>query len=460
MAASKTPQSRENPPGGATTVPAVAATERPRAPRMPPKIRAGMGDVTAEFVEIYSDEALARATGLVSILKDDRGGIGDASLLASLAEVPAELWRNMYRSMLRLRRLELRLTEAAAAKAAAKAATRAAAKAAAKTAATTGRLPGLTEERQDLPPATAYAFGGLEAASIAPLAAVTARDWVVPGHREGAAALFRGLPLRDYLANVLGNANDRAKGRQAPGHPVTPRAFNVLPASASASTHLPQAAGLAWAARIKQDDTVVLCYLDAAGTAAEDFHTGLNFAAVFRAPVIFVCLNAEASQGAGAGQPGRPGLGAGIASETVAIKALAYGMPGVRVDGTDALAVFHVVRAAVETARAGGGPTLIEAVTRRPGRTAGEQTPETAMVPPSGDPILRLADWLRASAVLGAEEAARWATELDTEIAAALAAESDVPAPATATLIEDVYATPPAALAAQLHDLAQVRGKR
>jgi 2-oxoisovalerate dehydrogenase E1 component alpha subunit len=403
-----------------------------------------MGDVAAEMVEIYSDEALRLATGLVSVVAD---GPGDAANPGPQIrhEVSQEVWREIFRGMLRVHRLELRLTAATAA----------------------GRLPMATEVRESMP-APAYELGGLEAATIAPLATLTARDWVVPGHREGAAALYRGLPLRAYLANVLGNANDRAKGRQAPGHPVGARALNVLPASASASTHLPQAAGLAWAAKIKRDDTVVLCYLDAAATAGEDFHTGLNFAAVFRVPAVFVCINtvpSVAANGSSTTSASHLGVGVGLGSETVAVKALAYGIPGIRVDGGDAVAVFQVARAAVEAARRGGGPTLIEAVTERLARqvgvAAGPGAPPAPRREPAftGDPMLRLSRWLNESGILGAADQVAWAAEIDAEIDAALAAETAVPAPSVGTLVEDVYASPPAALLEQGADLQRIRRK-
>jgi 2-oxoisovalerate dehydrogenase E1 component alpha subunit len=276
------------------------------------------------------------------------------------------------------------------------------------------------------------------------------------------------LPLRAYLANVLGNANDRAKGRQAPGHPVAARALNVLPASASASTHLPQAAGLAWAAKIKREDTVVLCYLDAAATAGEDFHTGLNFAAVFRVPAVFVCINTRPSGEAGDSNQGastRPatglGVGVGLGSETVALKALAYGIPGIRVDGGDAVAMFEVTRAAVESARRGAGPTLIEAVTKRLARPLGTAT-GTATAPEPGltsDPMVRLSRWLHESAILATTEQVAWAAEIDAEIDAALAAETPVPAPSVDTLVEDVYASPPPSLVEQGAELRRIRRK-
>jgi pyruvate dehydrogenase E1 component alpha subunit len=460
MAASKTPQSRAAPPGKPPVAPPpttpppgsgpagpTEAVERPRAPRLPPQIRAGMGDVTAELIEIYSDEDLRKATGWVSILPGGSNrGDGDAleagRLRRTLHDVGPDVWRDIYRGMLRIHRLDLHLTAAAAA---------------------TGRLGDAPEADLDAAASHDHGhdLGGLEAAAVAPLAALAATDWVVPGNRESAAALYRGLPIRDYLANVLGNAHDRAKGRQAPGHPVTARALRVLPASSSGSTQLPQAAGIAWAAKIERDDTVVLCFLDADATAAEDFHTGLNFAAVFKVPVVFLCVNTRDDGHIGpAGAPVEPGAGVGLGSETVALKALAYGLPGIRVDGSDALAVFQVVRGAVQAARAGGGPTLIEAVAaRRRTRPNGANAEALGGASDPGHPMQRLARWLRDSSILDAGAEALWTAEIDAEIRDALAFEMGVPGPSVDTLIEDVYLTPPSALTEQLAELVRVRAR-
>jgi pyruvate dehydrogenase E1 component alpha subunit len=158
----------------------------------------------------------------------------------------------------------------------------------------------------------------------------------------------------------------------------------------------------------------------------------------------------------------------GLGSETVAIKALAYGIPGIRVDGGDAVAVFQVARAAVEAARRGAGPTLIEAVTERlarpvwaaPGVAPGAAPPAPVPEPAfTRDPMLRLSRWLHESAILAASDQVAWAAEIDAEIDAALAAEAGVSAPSVDTLVEDVYASPPAALVEQGADLRRIRRK-
>ena len=385
---------------------------------MPPKIRAGMGDVTTEFVEVYSDADYQRATGLWSILGAD--GRADP---ARVPKASAETWRSIYRGMLRIRHLDERLTSAAQ----------------------QGRIAGHVDAR------------GQEAAVIAPVAALETTDWVVPAHREGGAALYRGMSMRSYVAHAFGNANDLSKGRQAPGHPPTPRALNVLPTLTSSSTKLPQATGLAWAAKIKQERTVVLSFLGEGATSAEDFHTGINFAAVFKVPAIFVCVN----NGWSVSTPAAEQSG----SETFAVKALAYGIPGIRVDGNDPLVLFAAVTEAIARARLGQGPTLIEAVTYRLGgfnaaddssryRNASDLAAHVSL-----DPLKRFSAWLESTALLDAQQQQQLSHEIETEVSEAISAQSSAPAPSLTTLIEDVYVNPPAALQEQLADLVRIRGK-
>ena len=381
------------------------------------KVRAGMGDVSSQYVTVYSDEDVERATGLLSIL----GADGKAAA-ARVPTVEPATWLAIFRGMLRVRLLDEQLMARQRA----------------------GRLGFYADGR------------GQEATTVAPVAALDPEDWIVPSHREAGAALFRGLSLRSYVAQVLGAAGDLAKGRQLASHPATPRALRVVPASGNA-TQLPQAAGIGWAARIKGDKTVVLAYLGEGATSAEDFHTGLNFAAVYRTPVVFVCANNGWATSTPAAQQ--------TASATFAIKALAYGMPGVRVDGNDAFAVYAATREAVDRARRGEGPTFIEAVTYRLSGHSSDDEPERyrdareVETWAGKEPLLRLRSWLRQSRLL-TEEAERTLTaELDAEIREAIAAAESTPPPARRTLIEDVTAQPSLALEEQLADLERVRSR-
>jgi len=387
-------------------------------PAPPAKIRAGMGDVESDFVEVWSDEDEARATGLLSILRED--GTADAKAVPAL---DAAALREIYRGMVRIRIVDERLMALQR----------------------QGRIGFYAEAR------------GQEAAVIGAVAALASDDFVVPAHRELGAVLYRGLPLRTFVAQLFGNANDIARGRQMPVHPGAPRSLNYLPPSSCVATQLPQATGIAWAAKILKKKTVVLGYLGEGGTSAEDFHAGMNFAAVYHTPVVFLCQNNQWAISTPAG--------AQSASETFAIKALAYGMPGVRVDGNDVFAVYAATRAAVDHARAGGGPTLIEAVTYRLGAhsTSDDPTryrPDETLQWTRKDPIARFRTWLLASGTIDEAADVALRAAIEEELREAIDAEENVGPPPLESLIEDVFAEPTAALREQLADLQRIRGKR
>jgi pyruvate dehydrogenase E1 component alpha subunit len=404
---------------------AASKSHPPQAPRdkAPPpavakKIRAGMGDVEADSVEVWTDEDYRQATGLRSILRED--GSADAG---SVPAIEAATLREMYRGMVRIRIIDDRLMSLQR----------------------QGRVGFYAEAR------------GQEAAVIGAVAPLASDDFIVPAHREMGAALYRGLPLRSFIAQLFGNANDISKGRQMPVHPGAPRALNYLPPSSCVATQLPQATGIAWAAKILKKKTVVIGFLGEGGTSAEDFHAGVNFAAVYRAPVIFLCQNNQWAISTPAA--------AQTASETFAIKALAYGMPGVRVDGNDIFAVYTATAEAAARARRGDGPTLIEAVTYRLGAHSTSDDPARYREDLTAqwtrrDPIARFRTWLYAQKIFddGADAALRAAIE--AEVKEAIEAEENVGPPPLGSLIDDVFAEPTAALREQLADLERIRAKR
>ena len=371
------------------------------------KIRAGMGDVDSESVEVWSDEDEARATGLLQLLGPD------GRLVGAPPKLEPALLRELHRGMLRARVLDEKMLLLQR----------------------QGRIAFYAEAR------------GQEAAVIGAIAALESNDYVVPAHRELGAALYRGLPIANVVAQLYGNAHDVARGRQMPVHLATPRALRFIPPSSCVATQLPHAAGLAWAAKMRRDPVVVLAYLGEGATSAEDFHAGVNFAAVYRAPCVFLCENNQWAISTPASRQ--------TASRTFAIKALAYGMPGVRVDGNDVLAVHATVREAAARARVGGGPTLIEAVTYRLGAHSSSDDPhryrsEADEASWKGkDPLERFSIWLAATGALDAAGAAAQR--------AAVEAEEGIGPPPLRSLIENVFAQPPAALEEQLADLERVR---
>jgi len=291
---------------------------------------------------------------------------------------------------------------------------------------------------------------GQEAATVGSVAALEARDWIFPALREGAAAMMRGLSLTEAINQLIGNAADRCKGRQMPCH-YTFKQGHYYGMSSVIGTQISHAVGAAMAAKIRGDDVVVLGYLGDGATSANDFHAGANFAGVFQSPCVLFCQNNQWAISVPISKQS--------ASETIAQKGKAYGIPSVRVDGNDVLAVYAVTRDAVARARAGDGPTFIEAVTyRRLGHSSSDDPTkyrDDAEVKAweQKDPIDRCRRFL--------EQRGLWdeprESALKERIAAAVnsaitAAEANAP-PAPESLITDVFATPTPQLRAQLDEV-------
>jgi len=188
---------------------------------------------------------------------------------------------------------------------------------------------------------------GQEAAEVAAALALREQDWLFPSYRDTLAAVARGLDPVAVLSLLRGDWHSG----------YDPRATRVAPLSTPLATQLPHAVGLAHAARLKGDDVVALAMVGDGGTSEGDFHEALNFAAVWQAPVVFLVQN----NGFAISVP----LAKQTAAPSLAHKGVGYGMPGRLVDGNDAPAVHQVLSEAVERARRGEGPSLVEAVTYR-----------------------------------------------------------------------------------------------
>ncbi len=281
---------------------------------------------------------------------------------------------------------------------------------------------------------------GEEAAVLGAAAAMERGDWIFPCYREHGAALLRGMPLETFVCDLLGNAGDAMLGHQMPCHEAwRPALFASI--SSPIGTQIPQAVGAAWAARIRRDDMVSLVYFGEGATSSSDFHTGLNFAGVHKVPVVFLCRN----NGWAISVPRERQT----AAETIAQKALAYGIDGVRVDGNDLLAVHAATRRARARAAAGAGPTLVECVTYRlEGHSTSDdprayRRPEDVEPWRRKDPILRLRAYLRGRGQLADEDDARLQAEVRAEVQRAVQqAEAHPPRPPVETLFQDVYAEP------------------
>src|SRR5881296_2884305 len=190
-------------------------------------------------------------------------------------------------------------------------------------------------------------FWNHEAMQAGAFHALDEEDWIFPSYRESAIGLLRGMPAHTVLSWWR-------------GHPAgwwNPADYNVASICVPIGTHVPHAAGLAWGKKLRGEPACSIAYFGDGATSEGAFHEGANFAAVMRAPLVLLCNNNQWA----ISTP----LSAQTAAETLADKAVGYGMPGVRVDGTDVLAVYEATREAVDRARRGDGPTFIEAVTYR-----------------------------------------------------------------------------------------------
>ncbi len=278
---------------------------------------------------------------------------------------------------------------------------------------------------------------GQEAATVGSVAALEHKDWIFPALREGAAAMMRGLSLTEAINQLIGNGADRCKGRQMPCH-YTVKEGNYYGMSSVIGTQISHAVGAAMAAKMRGDDIVVLGYMGDGATSANDFHCGMNFAAVYKSPAIMFCQNNQWAISVP--------LSKQSASETLAQKGKAYGMPYVRVDGNDILAVYTVTKEAAERARNGDGPTFIEAVTyRRLGHSSSDDPTRyrdeaEVKVWEQRDPVDRFRTYLQKQGLWDDEKEAAFKEDIAQRVNDAItAAEANGP-PEDETLVTDVYA--------------------
>ncbi len=277
---------------------------------------------------------------------------------------------------------------------------------------------------------------GQEACSVGSTAALKKDDWIFPAYREPGALLLRGETVLQLFHQLFGNALDYNKGRQMPNH-FNSREKNVVTPSSPIATQLPHAVGMAMAAKVMKRKDIAMTFFGDGATSENDFHSGMNFAGVFRAPVIFLCQN----NGYAISLP----TSRQTASETLAHKAIAYGIPSERVDGNDVLAVYSATARAVERARKGNGPTMIEAITYRLGPHSSSDDPtkyrESSEVEEwkKKDPIRRMSGYLRKKGLLDQESDRKLLDEIDREIRTAAKKAEATPKPSIESMFENVY---------------------
>lgn len=293
---------------------------------------------------------------------------------------------------------------------------------------------------------------GLEGAMIGAAMPLRRTDWLWSGLREGGAAVARGLPLSEYVAQMYCNANDTARGRQMCNH-FQHKGTNYPSWSSVIGTQIPHGVGAAYASKRKGSDEVHAIFFGDGASSSNGFHCGLNFAAVWKVPCVFVLVD----NGWAISVPARSQTAAPFVN-----KGKAYGVPAVEVDGNDVLATFSTVNAAVESARAGGGPSLVVVKTYRmmghsssddPSKYRDEREVDAWR---DKDPIDRFERVLIDRGILREGDRQRLTDELLTEIDAVIHEQEVAPPMPLKSLVEDVYSHVPHHLRRQYNDFIRV----
>jgi len=288
---------------------------------------------------------------------------------------------------------------------------------------------------------------GEEAVAVAAGMALQPGDMLFPSYRQQGLHLLRGRPLVDLMSQCLSNTHDMCKGRQMPIMYHWGKG-NIFSISGNLATQFPQAVGWAMAAAIKGEDRLAASWIGEGSSAEADFHYAMTFAAVYQAPVILNLVNNQWAISTFQGF-------AGGEHQTFAQRGPGYGIPGLRVDGNDFLAVIAASRWAIERARSGSGPTLIEWITYRAG--AHSTSDDLSKYRPAddwkhfplGDPVARLKQHLIAQHAWSDDEQAGLQKEVERDV---LAAQKEAEGHGTlasghvhdaSTMFDDVYATMP-----------------
>jgi pyruvate dehydrogenase E1 component alpha subunit len=290
-------------------------------------------------------------------------------------------------------------------------------------------------------------FWDHEAMQVGSTFALEDHDWIFPSYRFSAIGLLRGMPVSTVL-------------QWWRGHPAgwwNPEEYGVASICVPIGTHVPHAVGFAWGSKLKGEDRVAIAHFGDGATSEGSFHEGATFAGVMKAPVVLFCNNNHWAISTPVAEQ--------TAAPTFADKAIGYGMPGVRVDGGDVLAVYDVTREAVARARAGEGPTFIEAVTYRAAPHATADDPslyvdeERVAEARENECIGRYERYLTRLGVLTEERAAEIKQEALERMRAGIA-EAEAEPPADVGLVfEHAYAEPPPGLSEDLAELRRILGE-
>jgi 2-oxoisovalerate dehydrogenase E1 component alpha subunit len=303
---------------------------------------------------------------------------------------------------------------------------------------------------------------GEEAVAVAAGMALRPLDMLFPAYRQQGLHVVRGTAITDLMCQLLSSTRDMCKGRQLPVmyHSTSGRLFSI---SGNLATQFPQAVGWAMAAAIKGEDHLAASWIGEGSSAEADFHHGLTFAAVYRAPVILNVVNNQWAISTFQGF-------AGGEQRSFAARGPGYGMPGIRVDGNDFLAVYAVTAWAAERARRGMGPTLVELVTYRAAAHSTSDDPsryrarEEATLWPLGDPIERLKGHLISLGEWSEVRHENLIEELDAQLAAcwqeavSFGSANEGPRLDPALMFEDVFKEMPRHLIEQRAQMLREQG--
>jgi acetoin:2,6-dichlorophenolindophenol oxidoreductase subunit alpha len=282
---------------------------------------------------------------------------------------------------------------------------------------------------------TYYSPKGQECIAAGVGALLRPDDYAVTTYRGLHDHLAKGVPMRELFAEFLGRATGTCKGKGGPMH-VTHPATGLMVTTGIVGSGLPIANGLAWSSQLRGTDQVTVVNFGDGASNIGAFHEALNMAAVWRLPVVFVCHNNRY------GEHTRYEWATSVAQ--VSLRAAAYGMPGVTLDGNDPVAVYQAAEPAIAQARAGDGPTLLEAMTYRFwGHIFGDDMrympPEERQAAIDADPAVRYRAWLIEEGHFTEHELAAIEAEVDASIADAMIFALASPPPALEELYTDVF---------------------
>lgn len=289
---------------------------------------------------------------------------------------------------------------------------------------------------QNLVPGTIHLYAGEEAVAVGVCANLRRDDYITSTHRGHGHCIAKGAKLDKTMAEILGRKTGYCKGKGGSMH-IADFSIGMLGATAVVGAGIPIAAGAGLSIKLRGTDQVVACFFGEGASNQGTFHEGINLAAVWGLPVVFVCENNLYAMGTRQSRV--------MAIENIADRAVAYGIPGVVADGNDVLAVFEAARVAVERARRGEGPTLIECKTYR---QKGHSRFDAAVYRPKEeveswlkkDPVARFQTKLLEMNVLTEAEAQKMVQEAKKVVDEATKFALDSPFPEPEEALEDVYA--------------------